>query len=100
MIKMLQYKMYPAGELRCPTTALVSPIYLMYQAMKIGSVAGSIPAELITFFVEIGHKVISLVTPLPLMSVIDTRMCTSTGYRLEDSACLGKVWLGKLTSST
>ena len=23
MIKMLQYKMYPAGELRCPTTALV-----------------------------------------------------------------------------
>ena len=24
MIKMLQYKMYPAGELRCPTTALVS----------------------------------------------------------------------------
>ena len=25
MIKMLQYKMYPAGELRCPTTALVIP---------------------------------------------------------------------------
>ena len=24
MIKMLQYKMYPAGELRCPTTALVN----------------------------------------------------------------------------
>ena len=24
MIKMLQYKMYPAGELRCPTTALVA----------------------------------------------------------------------------
>ena len=23
MTKMLQYKMYPAGELRCPTTALV-----------------------------------------------------------------------------
>ena len=23
MIKMLQYKMYPAGELRCPLTALV-----------------------------------------------------------------------------
>ena len=23
MKKMLQYKMYPAGELRCPTTALV-----------------------------------------------------------------------------
>ena len=23
MIKMLQYKMYPAGDLRCPTTALV-----------------------------------------------------------------------------
>ena len=23
MIKMLQYKMYPADELRCPTTALV-----------------------------------------------------------------------------
>ena len=23
MIKMLQYKMYPAGELRCPTAALV-----------------------------------------------------------------------------
>ena len=23
MIKMLQYKMYTAGELRCPTTALV-----------------------------------------------------------------------------
>ena len=23
MIKMLQYKMYPAGELRCPMTALV-----------------------------------------------------------------------------
>ena len=26
MIKMLQYKMYPAGELRCPTTALVFEI--------------------------------------------------------------------------
>ena len=23
MMKMLQYKMYPAGELRCPTTAVV-----------------------------------------------------------------------------
>ena len=29
MIKMLQYKMYPAGELRCPTTALVY-IYNLY----------------------------------------------------------------------
>ena len=27
MIKMLQYKMYPAGELHCPTTALV--IYML-----------------------------------------------------------------------
>ena len=32
MIKMLQYKMYPAGELRCPTTALVliSPQNICY----------------------------------------------------------------------
>ena len=29
MIKMLQYKMYPAGELRCPTTALVSAKILL-----------------------------------------------------------------------
>ena len=27
MIKMLQYKMYQAGELRCPTTALVFFIF-------------------------------------------------------------------------
>ena len=30
MIKMLQYKMYPAGELRCPTTALVYPAELLH----------------------------------------------------------------------
>ena len=29
MIKMLQYKMYPAGELRCPTTALVIPCHMI-----------------------------------------------------------------------
>ena len=29
MIKMLQYKMYPAGELRCPTTALVA-LFLLH----------------------------------------------------------------------
>ena len=30
MIKMLQYKMYPAGELRCPTTALVGTLSLVF----------------------------------------------------------------------
>ena len=30
MIKMLQYKMYPAGELRCPTTALVVSFFFFF----------------------------------------------------------------------
>ena len=34
MIKMLQYKMYQAGELRCPTTALVK--YCSYFSQKTG----------------------------------------------------------------
>ena len=34
MIKMLQYKMYPAGELRCPTTALVSFVFCKYKGVE------------------------------------------------------------------
>ena len=76
----------------------------MYQAMKIGSVAGSIPAESITFFVEVGHEVSSMVIlSLPLIQVCQflAQECPQVLVNLlEDSACLGKVWLGKLTSST
>ena len=37
MIKMLQYKMYPAGELRCPTTALVFHEIVFFYFMLIVS---------------------------------------------------------------
>ena len=35
MIKMLQYKMYPAGELSCPTTALVKYVQLHVQVCNL-----------------------------------------------------------------
>ena len=53
---------------------------------------------------EIGHEIFSMVIlSLPLiqegqLSVSGERMCTILVYRLEDIACPGKVWLGKLTA--
>ena len=49
MIKMLQYKMYPAGKLRCPTTALVLMIVSML-ANFIAQILGTDISKYITGF--------------------------------------------------
>ena len=101
---------FDEGVLYCHSISLNSclgrPWWLIWMRRPTGDqdIAGSTPAEVDIFFVEIDNEIFStVILSLPLiqegqLSVSDKRMCTILVNRLEDWACPLNVWLDKLTA--